>query len=263
MRIYVKLGGSLITDKNLPHSADIQTIQRLAEELYAATITFPEMQLIVGHGSGSYGHVHAKKYNTREGVHSDEEWNGFIEVWRQARDLTEIVVQALYQAKLPVMAIPPSAIIQARDGKVQSIYTDTITAALSHGLIPVVNGDVIFDTERGGTIFSTEDVFMALADHFPPDLILLCGQDEGVWQDFPKCTQLIPKIDRLSFQNIRKSLSGSTGIDITGGMEEKVRLMLRLTEKFPSLKAIIFSGREKGNLTRAISGQAIGTLITN
>ena len=263
MRIFIKLGGSLITDKNLPHSADIPTIQRLAEELHAATMAFPEMQLIIGHGSGSYGHVHAKIYSTRAGVHSQEEWNGFVEVWRQARDLTEIVVQALYQVKLPVIAIPPSAIIQAKDGKVQSLYTDTLAAALTHGLIPVVNGDVIFDSARGGTIFSTEDVFMALADAFPPDVILLCGQDEGVWQDFPRCEHLISKIDRLSFQNIQQSLSGSAGIDITGGMEEKVRLMLRLTEKLPAFKAIIFSGKEKGNLIKAISGQPIGTLISN
>lgn len=263
MRIYLKLGGSLITDKTQPRSADIPTIQRLAEELYTATITFPKIELIIGHGSGSYGHVTAKKYNTRQGVHTQEEWAGFVEVWQQARDLNEIIIQALYQAGLPVMAFPPSAIIQAQDGRVQSIYTNPFAAALSHGLIPVVNGDVIFDAERGGTIFSTEEVFMALADHFPPNLVLLCGQDEGVWEDFPQCQHLIPKINRRSFKKYQQSLGGSAGIDITGGMEEKVRLMLNLTEKLPALKAVIFSGRENGNLIKAISGQAIGTLITN
>ena len=36
MPTYLKLGGSLITDKNIPRSADRLTIERLAHEIAAA-----------------------------------------------------------------------------------------------------------------------------------------------------------------------------------------------------------------------------------
>jgi hypothetical protein len=46
---------------------------------------------------------------------------------------------------------------------------------LIHGLVPVIYGDVIFDSIRGGTIFSTEEQFEFLAAEFEPEKILLAG----------------------------------------------------------------------------------------
>lgn len=261
MRIYLKLGGSLITDKNSPRSADLAVIQRLSEEIATAVQRLPDLELILGHGSGSFGHVPAKTYGTRQGVRSPAQWQGFVDVWRQARDLNEIVLQALYQAGLPVMSFPPSAILQASDGQPADVYTKNIKSALQHRLIPVVYGDVIFDEIRGGTIFSTEDVFVALSQTFPPDRILLCGQEAGVWEDFPACSNLLKKISKNDYAQIKQGLHGSAGIDITGGMEEKVRLMISLTEQFPQLSAVIFSGIQAGNLEKALCGEEIGTVI--
>jgi isopentenyl phosphate kinase len=260
MPTYLKLGGSLITDKNIPRSADRLTIERLAHEIAAAWQDNP-FELILGHGSGSYGHVPARQYGTRQGVKTQAQWRGFVEVWRQARDLNEIVLNACYQAGLPVISFPPSTFIQSAGGAAERVFSETITAALKNGLIPVVHGDVIFDSMRGGTIFSTEDVFVALAKLFPPERILLCGQEVGVWADFPACTQLIDTITPAVFQKIKAGLHGSAGIDITGGMEEKVKLMLELTERFPQMSAAIFSGIPIDNLAHALKGEKVGTMI--
>ena len=61
-------------------------------------------------------------------------------------------------------------------------------------MIPLVNGDTIFDDQRGGTILSTEDLFIYLARQLHPERILLAGLEEGVWADYPACTQLIGEI---------------------------------------------------------------------
>lgn len=263
MRVFLKLGGSLITDKNRPRTPKLEIIHRLAGEIALAIQQNPPMQLVVGHGSGSFGHIPARQYGTRAGVHTTQEWLGFVEVWRQARDLNQIVMDSLAAQGLPVIAFPPSATIQAEDGRLQSWNLDPLNSALSAGLIPVVNGDTVFDTTRGGTIFSTEDVFVALSQALPPDLILLGGLEPGVWADFPTCTRIIDWITPASAPSIQASISGSQAVDSTGGMLEKVRLMLDLVTRLPGLKARIFSGVIPGNLYRNLTNDFTGTLISD
>jgi len=85
--IFLKLGGSLITDKTKPHTVHGKLISQLGHEILVAQEQDPNMQLILGHGSGSFGHVPAKKYGTRIGVSTSEEWQGFWEVWKDAHGL--------------------------------------------------------------------------------------------------------------------------------------------------------------------------------
>ncbi len=261
MLIYLKLGGSLITDKALPRTARMGVITRLAEELAQARRENPELRLIFGHGSGSFGHVPAKKYGTRGGVKSPEQWQGFIEVWQQARELNQIMINALLEVGLPVIAFPPSALILSRDGEIQSWNTEPISAALAAGLIPVVNGDVVLDSVRGGTIFSTEDVFSNLAQNFTPQQILLCGLEEGIWADYPHRRTLLSSITVDQAEQLLPQLGGSAGIDVTGGMIEKVRLMIELIKRYPHLQCMIFSGQQQGNLYHALKGNPVGTII--
>lgn len=263
MILFLKLGGSLITDKLNARTARMETIQRLAGEIQAARQALPDMQLVLGHGSGSFGHVPADKYHTRDGVHSREDWLGFVDVWQQARELNQIILEALTQAGMPVMAFPPSVFIHAENGRPATVEAATLRSALKAGLVPLVAGDVIFDQVLGGTIFSTEDVFLALAPHLRPDRVLICGMEAGVWQDYPANTQLVLRVTPASYNNLEKTLGGSAGIDVTGGMRTKVDQMVALVTQFPQVRVQIFSGEAPGNLFEVLMGQSHGTLITN
>ena len=260
--VFLKLGGSLITDKDRPHTHRPEVLARLAAEIAAARAASPDLRLLIGHGSGSFGHTAAHKYDTRHGVRDAAGWLGFAEVWREARALNQIVVEALLRAGLPVVAFPPSAFILTRDGLAAACDSAGIEAALRGGLLPLVNGDVVFDSLRGGAILSTEDVFSALAPALRPARILLAGLEEGVFADFPTCRTLIPHITPDTFRQISAGVSGSASADVTGGMREKVELMLRLVRHAPALEACIFSGRQNGLVQSALLGAAPGTRIT-
>ncbi len=261
-RVFLKIGGSLITDKHRASTARLDVIERLADEIYLAIRTIKGVQLIIGHGSGSFGHIPAKQYQTRQGVHTPEEWQGFLEVYRQARQLNQIVFDIFSRKGLPVIAFPPSAIIQADNKRLTEWNPKPLISALRAGFIPLVNGDVVFDSQLGGTIYSTEDVFVALAKPITPDEILLCGSEEGVFEDFPICSRLLSKITLHEKANILPLLQGSAAPDVTGGMVEKVRLMFELIQIYPQLRAMIFSGAIAGNLQNALSGTPTGTLLT-
>ncbi len=261
MIVFLKLGGSLITDKSRPRTPRLGVLRRLVEEIAAARQANPGLRLILGHGSGSFGHVSASKFGTRQGVRTPQEWIGFVEVWRDAAALNHLVMGALADARIPAMSFPPSASVIAVDGKVAAWDIAPLSYALDAGLLPVVFGDVVFDRALGGTILSTEDIFTHLARYLYPERLLLAGHEPGVWADYPACTQLLSEITPQSLAELGGVLGGSVATDVTGGMTSKVHQSLELAMEVPGLEVNIFSGEQAGLLARALSGERVGTVI--
>lgn len=259
--VFLKLGGSLITEKNRAHTARWEVITRLAQEIAAACQASPSLRLLLGHGSGSFGHVAAHRYGTRQGVHSQEQWQGFVEVWKEARALNQVVMEALHAAGLPAVALPASASVLAEEGRMVSWDVRPIQSALEAGLLPVVYGDVIFDRVRGGTIFSTEDLFACLAPELNPRRLLLAGLEPGVWADYPVCQQLVGVITPASYGEIASSIIGSAATDVTGGMAAKVAQALSWVQQVQGLEVMIFSGDVPGAVRSALAGETLGTRI--
>lgn len=264
--VFLKLGGSLITDKTRPYTPHLARLDDLAAQLAQARKLQPDQAILLGHGSGSFGHTAAREYHTRDGLSSTTDahryWDGFSQVWYQASALNRHVMDALQRAGLPAVAFAPVAAVTARNGKVAHWDLAPLQAALRAGLLPVVYGDVVIDETRGGTILSTEDLFEHLAAALNPRRILLAGLEGAVWADFPTRSQRVERITPLTFESIRANLGASHGADVTGGMESKVRQMLDLVARQPGLSAQIFSGEENGSLLKTLHGDHLGTLLS-
>jgi isopentenyl phosphate kinase len=258
---FLKLGGSLITEKNVPSTPRLDVLKRLAKEIYSALSGRPDLRLVLGHGSGSFGHVPGSKYRTRQGVRTAEEWRGFVEVWREAAALNRLVMDTLAEAGLPALSFAPSASVLSRDGTVQAWNLEPVRQALQKGLVPVVFGDVVFDEQRGGTILSTEDLFAHLAGQLQPARILLAGLEPGVWADFPACQKLAAEITPSDYLAGSAALQGSAATDVTGGMLSKVQQSLALVSENANLEVFIFTGESPGNVQKALSGERLGTCL--
>lgn len=259
--IFLKLGGSLITDKQKPHSAKKNIIKKLALEINEALKKNPKLKMIIGHGSGSFGHIPAKKYQTRDGAKSKADWKGFHEVWKEARALDQIMMDAFLETGLPVISFPPSATLISNSHKIITWDIRGMQHALEHGMVPVVYGDVVFDLQTGSTIFSTEELFIHLATVFHPQMILLAGIEEGVYLDFPNRKHILPEINCTNFDEASSKLNGSSNTDVTGGMREKVNAMWIILSKYPKTIISIFSPLQPGTLKHAIEGKLSGTIL--
>jgi isopentenyl phosphate kinase len=218
---FLKLGGSLITDKMKPYTPLLNVMDDLALQITTSLQTQPNLRLVIGHGAGSFGHVAASEYKTRDGypqpsplTHRERDtteenyWKGFAEVWYQASTLNRYIMEALHKAGLRTIALPPSASVIASDGQVAVWETTPIRMALAAGIVPVIFGDVVFDEVRGGTILSTENLFTFLVKALHPDRVLLAGIEEAVWEDFPERTRPIERITPESFEGIRHGVGG-------------------------------------------------------
>lgn len=257
--IFLKLGGSLITDKSRPETPRLDVLRRVADEIAAARASHPDLRLLLGHGSGSYGYQAAARFLTHLGAASEAEWLGFAEVWRAANQLNRLVVDAMLEAGLPAISFPPSASAITQAGEIVELAAEPVARALSVGLLPVVAGDVVFDRQRGSTIVSTERVFARLADSLHPTHLLLAGVEPGVFADYPANTRIF---DRLRESDLLPStVTGSSATDVTGGMADKVRHALAVARGGAGLQVRIFSGAEAGSIRAALAGEPLGTLI--
>ncbi len=245
MLTFLKLGGSLITDKTREGVFLQDRAVRLADEISAAWSARAGLRLLIGHGSGSFGHFAARKHRTMEGVSTPEQWRGFAEVGRTAARLNRLMADALAGAGLPIWPIQPSASAECSGGSLKLLEMRPIRAALDHDLIPLVYGDVALDTARGGTIISTETIFFYLAPLLRPQRVLLFGDVEGVLDE---SGQVIRRITPGSLPEVEAALGGSRGVDVTGGMASKVRDMVKLVERTPDLTIHILSGLTPGLL---------------
>jgi isopentenyl phosphate kinase len=258
---FLKLGGSLITDKTQPYTPRPDKLADLAAQIANALRLDPSQRLVLGHGSGSFGHFAASQYWPKTAAWMTSDWRGFAEVWYQASALNRLVVEALHRAGIALISFPPSATCQADNGVIQDWYLPSLQHALDMGITPLIQGDTVFDETLNGVILSTEDFLCSLAQRLQPQRILLAGLEAGVWADFPMRTKLVKTITPKDFASVAQGLGGATGMDVTGGMRDKVEQMVRLVEQAPGLEVRIFSGEEMGSVQRALLGEAIGTLI--
>ena len=264
---FIKLGGSLITDKNSPLTPRPLVIQRLADEIAAAVATHPERRFLLSHGSGSYGHVVGRRYHTREGVTDARGWRGFAETGHIAAQLNRLVLAALLRSGLPAVSLPPSALAVCRDGEIIDLHVAPILRALENGLLPVVYGDVAFDETRGGVIVSTEQVLAALAPPLRPGRITLVGLVNGLYDTDPvhaADARRIPYLTANQLPDLAAALGGSHGIDVTGGMAGKMLNMTALLVRHPQLSIHLLSGETPGHLLQHLLDPdlPLGTTLT-
>lgn len=257
--IFLKLGGSLITNKDIPGRARTEVIARLTHELLRFRQERPDSVILLGHGSGSFGHVQAAHYGTQRGVHTPGDWHGFVEVWRSARKLHDIVLGHLANQGLPAISYPPSASGVAEDGALMEMLIEPLERALKAGLLPVTMGDVVVDRVRGGSVVSTEQVFSFLAGSLKPHRILLAGIEPGVYRNYQGSDEIIELIEQED--NLEAGLTGARSPDVTGGMADKVQKSLSLVRSHPGLQIRIFSAEQRESLFAALMGEPLGTLI--
>jgi len=258
--IFIKLGGSLITDKAKPFTVDNKTLDTVINEI--KKVFKKNINLVIGHGGGSFPHTLAKQYNTINGIKDFESVRGACLVEQAAVKLNSIVLEKFLKVGLAAINLSPLASFVMNNKKVYNFFGQTLEKALDLGMLPVVYGDLVLDKKIGFTICSTEKVLSAIAlklnkNKYKTDLVIHCTRTNGIYDNKGNT---IPVINKNNFAKIKNSLTGSAGIDVTGGMIHKVEESLFLAEK--GINSLVLNGQIPGNLSKAILGKSVnGTKI--
>lgn len=254
--VLLKLGGSLITEKARPETPRREVISRLAGEIARAARDLPG-RLIVGHGSGSFGHVAARESGIASGLRSADQLPGVSRTQERAAALHHLVIAALVEAGALPFSIAPSSCLVAEAGRPAAFTAEPLLLALDRGLLPVIYGDVVTDRAWGVSIASTETLFEILARTLldagrPIHRALWLGETDGLWDDQGRT---VPRISAADFDRAAGAIGDPAGTDVTGGMRHRVETALALARLgVPSLLA---NGLTSGLLERALRGETV------
>lgn len=261
--ILIKLGGSLITDKEKPFTVRMEIVADLAKQIKEALDEDKNLNLIIGNGGGSFPHYPAVKYQMNNGIKNEEQKYGFCAVQDAAAQLNRIIVSQLLKAGVKACSINPSSMIITENGKIKGFFSQPIIEMVKLGIVPVLYGDIIVDRKLGAKIFSTEQLLTELALRFQKskikvDIMIHNGSTKGV---LDKNGSLIKSINKKNFKTFEKIFYQTKGYDVTGGMLHKVKECLKLSRY--KIKSLIINGTSKENLLKeAILGKKVeGTII--
>jgi len=260
--LLVKLGGSLLTDKTREGAARTALIRRIAGEIAGSLDGASGPRLVLGHGSGSFGHAAASEAGLTPGRSVRRRTDGIARVQRRAADLHRLIVGALEDAGARPFALAPSSFLTTSDGKVKKIFADPLFRALDLGLVPVVYGDVVMDQARGASIVSTEALFIAIAEEaarrrIPVARALWLGETDGLHDTRGRTVALL---SARGAARAARRVSGASGPDVTGGIALRLATVARLARL--GIGSHLVDGRGKGATAAAIAGRhAHGTWI--
>lgn len=256
--LLVKLGGSVVTNKEKLKVARPFAITRLAKEIAAA-----REDVILVHGAGSFGHIRAEKYALQKGYSKESQLQGVSEVQEDVRSLNLHIMQALREAGSRPVSIPPGVIVRYKRGVLSSMQTEPFREYLALRMMPVTFGDVVLDSDWRFAICSGDDLMLELSKAFKPSRCLFVADVDGIFTGDPKGRGKHRLLSEVSSRDVGKvNFAVRKGVDVTGGIEGKLRKMLKAAEF--ARECWILNGLAPGRLRNALLGkQFIGTKVVS
>lgn len=251
MTVLLKLGGSVITEKDRPDTLDGRALDdasdAVAEFHAAGGNDRADADLVLVHGGGSFGHHHASEHgvSTTEGTRDAD---AALDVHAAMKTLNSFVLSRLHERDVPALPVHPlSAGHRDADGDF-SLPTGQVATMLAEGFVPVLHGDVVAHAGSGVTVVSGDELMTSLARALGAERVGYCSTVPGVLDGEG---EVIPEI--TAYDEVADVLGGSDATDVTGGMAAKVRGLLGL-----SAPASIFGPAE---LRAFLRGERAGTRI--
>lgn len=252
--VVVKLGGSVLTRKREAARVRPKILHRLAAELAAPG--GPPVVLL--HGAGSFGHPGALRWHLAQAPADAAErahrLRGAAIVSAEVRRLHAGVLQALVDAGLSPLSVPPQPIAVNRAGALEKLELEPFRRALARGGVPVSFGDVVSDSEWDFSILSADTIAVELVRGLPSRRLLFVSDVEGVLAPAAAGQRRRP-IPRLT-RDVVDSLRPAEGVvDVTGGIRAKAEAMLAAAGA--GADAGLISGLRHGALSRALRGESV------
>jgi len=224
----LKLGGAAITDKLAEFTLRPDVLSQAFDEL--SSFTKP---LIVVHGAGSFAHNLAKKYHLSKGrddaLSQAEQFHGITETRRSLHNLHNSILDGMTRVGMLPFSFPVSAIFHSKNHEeMESVYFASLDHALSLGFVPILYGDISFDTTNMFRVISGDRIIKELCRYFGEKFdsirILFGSNVDGLFDKDPAIAgaKLIESIDQTNIESLMKNAGDSAGTDVTGGMKGKL-----------------------------------------
>lgn len=243
--ILIKLGGSIITNKEKSLTARKSTIDKIAKSLRKLNEVF-----VVVHGGGSFGHYWSVKYNmhTRPARYSQ---HGVAIVKNSMVSLNKIILDSFLKNRLNPYCLPPTDFMAGDRPVIKKVKE--IEKIAKSNLVPVTFGDALWYGKKKSYILSGDKIMTILAKTLRPRLSIFVLNVDGVFSDL-KTRNLIYEMKS------QKPQVSKIAMDVTGGMRRKIEEATRISRL--GLDVFFVNGNKPQRIVDAIKRKKFeGTLF--
>lgn len=233
--ILIKLGGSIITNKDRPLSPRRKTIDNLAKNLRRI-----DEPVILIHGGGSFGHYWSVKYDMHTKPKKYDP-RGTAVVKNSMVDLNRIILDCLLKNRLNPYCLPPECFMHGNKPITNKIKE--IAKISKSGLIPVTFGDALWYGQNKTYILSGDKIMGHLSEILKPRLCVFALNEDGLYDDLNE-KKLIQE-----FKNEKPSMS-EIKMDVTGGMVRKVEEAAKISRN--GTKVFFVNGNKPQRIVNAV-----------
>src|SRR5919112_3917209 len=170
----IKLGGSVVTFKEKPLTANFEAINNITRVI--ADIKIP---LIIVHGGGSFGHYWSVKYDmhTQPFTYQDE---GVSRVQESMIKLNHIIVEKFISCGLKPFCIHASSFV-FNNLPYKERVLDMVEMIQNNNIIPITYGDVIHTSKGNFSILSGDTLMNILSVNLNPGFSIFTTNVDGIY----------------------------------------------------------------------------------
>ncbi|MAY24247.1 MAG: gamma-glutamyl kinase [Thaumarchaeota archaeon] len=243
--ILIKLGGSIITNKERPLSARRKAIESILKQI--KKINEPK---IIVHGGGSYGHYWSVKYDMHTKP-AKYDARGVAIVKNSMIELNKIILDIAVKNRINAYCLPPTDFMNGNRSIKNKILT--MNDISKSGLTPITFGDALWFGQKKSYILSGDVIMTTIAKVLKPRLSVFVLNVDGVYSNL-KTKKLI-----YDFKKEKPTISINK-MDVTGGMTRKIAEAVKISRS--GLNVFFTNGNKPQRITDAVTGKKFeGTLF--
>lgn len=259
--IIIKLGGSLITEKDKSYTLREGYFERFAEEFKVVLAEFPETKFILLNGAGSFGHQDVFKYGLKDGFKDKNSPFGYAKILQNTDKLNRFLVDSLLEKNIPAIQFQPSTLFISETKKIKTYNSsnlETLEMFLDKEILPCLHGEMILDKIVGCSVLSGDKIplllgkFFQKSENYKLEKVINLGNYDGV---LDSKNQVIGQITPSNFKDIQKHLYQSNLVDVSGGMINKIQEFLELTSF--DISGVILNGLTENILLKYLKNETV------
>ena len=250
--ILLKLGGSLLTDKNEPFSLRDNILESSLNQIIES-----KKSIILIHGGGSFGHPIAKKYQISQGLNDSIKGQimGLSKTHEAMIKFNSIIINKLLDKGCSAISVQPSSIFVQDFNEIIFKSIDPIEKMLELGIIPVLYGDILLSWDSSFTILSGDQIILKLCEKiqkFKISKVIFGIEEDGIYIKDNGNEKLALKLNSIELANL-KLAELDQKIDVTGGIKGKLETIKEIL-KF-NIPVQIINGIKNNNILKALNNQ--------
>jgi len=255
--ILLKLGGSLLTDKNKPFSIREDVVKGAVRQVIEAN-----KKIILIHGGGSFGHPLAKKYSISKGLDKSipNQILGVAETHQSMNKFNTYLINHFLENSYPVLSIQASSIFIKDSEVISTKSLDVIETTLDLDIMPILYGDIILDKQGSFSIISGDQIILALCQNlhkYNVSKVVVAMESDGLYvvdKDNSENCKLVTECYSNELDSLKLADLGQK-IDVTGGIKNKLNAIRKIS-KF-KIPVQLINGLIEGNIYKSLNNQIL------